>query len=33
MQYLAIAAHFYQRSLTLLAKLFEHQAEEESSTR
>ena len=29
MQYLAIAAHFYQRSLTLLAKLFEQQAEEE----
>ena len=29
LQYLAIAAHFYQRSLTLLAKLFEEQAEEE----
>ena len=29
MQYLSIAAHFYQRSLTLLAKLFEQQAEEE----
>lgn len=29
MQYVAIAAHFYQRSLTLLAKLFEEQAEEE----
>ena len=29
MQYIAIAAHFYQRSLTLLAKLFEKQAEEE----
>jgi ferritin len=29
MQYIAIAAHFYQRSLTLLAKLFEQQAEEE----
>lgn len=29
MQYLSIAAHFYQRSLTLLAKLFEEQAEEE----
>jgi bacterioferritin B len=28
-QYLSIAAHFYQRSLTLLAKLFETQAEEE----
>ena len=28
-QYLAIAAHFYQRSLTLLAKLFEQQADEE----
>jgi ferritin len=28
-QYLSIAAHFYQRSLTLLAKLFEAQAEEE----
>ena len=29
MQYVAIAAHFYQRSLTLMAKLFEEQAEEE----
>ena len=29
MQYISIAAHFYQRSLTLLAKLFEQQAEEE----
>ncbi len=29
LQYLAIAAHFYQRSLTLLAKLFGDQAEEE----
>ena len=29
MQYIAIAAHFYQRSLTLLARLFEQQAEEE----
>ena len=29
MQYLSIAAHFYQRSLILLAKLFEQQAEEE----
>jgi bacterioferritin B len=29
MQYLSIAAHFYQRSLTLLARLFEQQAEEE----
>jgi ferritin len=29
MQYLSIAAHFYQRSLTLLAKLFQDQAEEE----
>ena len=29
MQYLAIAAHFYGRSLTLLAKLFEEQADEE----
>ena len=29
LQYLAIAAHFYQRGLTLLAKLFEQQAEEE----
>jgi ferritin len=29
MQYIAIAAHFYQRSLTLLAKLFEKQADEE----
>ena len=29
MQYVAIAAHFYQRSLTLLAKMFEQQAEEE----
>ena len=28
-QYLSIAAHFYQRSLTLLAKLFQDQAEEE----
>ena len=29
-QYLSIAAHFYQRSLTLLAKLFEDQAQEET---
>ena len=29
MQYLSIAAHFYQRSLTLLAKMFQDQAEEE----
>jgi len=29
LQYIAIAAHFYQRSLTLLAKLFEKQADEE----
>ena len=29
MQYLAIAAHFHSRSLTLLAKLFTEQAEEE----
>ena len=29
MQYVAIAAHFYQRSLTLLAKMFEQQADEE----
>jgi bacterioferritin B len=29
MQYISIAAHFYQRQLTLLAKLFEEQAEEE----
>ena len=29
MQYLSIAAHFTQRGLTLLAKLFEEQAEEE----
>src|SRR5688500_19941436 len=29
LQYLSIAAHFYQRSLTLLAKMFEQQAEEE----
>ncbi len=29
LQYLSIAAHFNQRSLTLLAKLFEEQAEEE----
>lgn len=29
MQYIAIAAHFYQRSLTLLAKMFEEQGEEE----
>ena len=29
LQYLSIAAHFYQRSLTLLAKLFQEQAEEE----
>lgn len=29
MQYVAIAAHFYQRSLTLLAKMFDQQAEEE----
>ena len=30
MQYVAIAAHFYQRSLTLLAKMFQEQAEEET---
>ena len=30
LQYLSIAAHFYQRSLTLLAKLFEDQAQEET---
>ncbi len=29
MQYLAIASYFYQRHLTLLAKLFEDQADEE----
>ena len=29
LQYIAIAAHFYQRSLTLLAKLFEKQGDEE----
>ena len=29
LQYLSIAAHFYQRSLTLLAKMFDQQAEEE----
>jgi ferritin len=29
LQYIAIASHFYQRSLTLLAKLFEDQADEE----
>ncbi len=29
LQYIAIAAHFYQRSLTLMAKLFGDQAEEE----
>ena len=29
LQYVSIAAHFYQRSLTLLAKLFGDQAEEE----
>ena len=29
LQYLAIAAHFHQRGLTLLGKLFEEQAEEE----
>ncbi len=29
MQYISIAAHFYQRQLTLLAKLFAEQAEEE----
>jgi ferritin len=29
LQYLSIAAHFYGRSLTLLAKLFEQQADEE----
>src|SRR5688572_15195673 len=29
MQYLSIAAHFHQRSLTLLSKLFTEQAEEE----
>ena len=30
MQYLSISAHFYQRSLVLLAKLFGDQAEEEN---
>ena len=29
MQYISIAAHFYQRQLTLLAKMFEAQADEE----
>ena len=29
MQYISIAAHFYQRQLTLLAKIFEEQADEE----
>jgi ferritin len=29
LQYISIAAHFYQRQLTLLAKLFQDQAEEE----
>jgi ferritin len=29
MQYISISAHFYQRSLTLLAKMFADQAEEE----
>jgi len=29
MQYISIAAHFYQRPLTLLAKMFEAQADEE----
>jgi ferritin len=29
LQYISIAAHFYQRHLTLLAKLFDDQAEEE----
>jgi ferritin len=29
LQYIAIASHFYQRSLTLMAKLFEDQADEE----
>ena len=29
MQYISIAAHFYERALTLLAKLFHDQAEEE----
>ena len=33
LQYLSIAAHFYQRSLTLLAKLFQDQAEEEKQQR
>lgn len=31
MQYLAIAAHFYQRQLTLLAKIFDEQAGEEQA--
>ncbi len=30
LQYISIAAHFYQRQLTLLAKLFGDQAEEET---
>jgi bacterioferritin B len=29
LQYISIAAHFYQRQLTLLAKIFQDQAEEE----
>ena len=29
LQYISISAHFYQRALTLLAKVFEQQAEEE----
>jgi ferritin len=29
MQYISIAAHFYQRQLTLLAKIFEEQSDEE----
>jgi ferritin len=29
LQYISIAAHFYQRQLTLLAKVFQDQAEEE----
>lgn len=29
LQYISIAAHFYQRALTLLAKMFEQQADEE----
>jgi ferritin len=29
LQYISIAAHFYQRPLTLLAKMFQDQAEEE----